>query len=62
MTPILKHRTDYKLDRQQERRKLFTDVAVAYVSAANSNRPDCIRIWCKAALEAFDKEFPEFYK
>lgn len=45
-------------DREVERRKLYTDILIAYSQAANSVEPARMRQWADRALEAFDEKFP----
>ena len=44
-------------DHEQQRRQLWCDVYVAYVSSGNSSDSDGGRRWADKALERFDERF-----
>lgn len=44
---------------QQQRKKLWCDVYVAYVSADNSTSADGAKVWADIALKRFDERFPQ---
>ncbi len=46
-------------DHEQQRKKLWCDVYVAYVGAANSTKSDGAKAWADVALAAFDARFPK---
>jgi hypothetical protein len=43
---------------EQQRKKLWCDVYVAYVGTDNSTDPDGASCWADKALKRFDKRFP----
>ncbi len=46
-------------DHEMQRKKLWCDVYVAYVSADNSTLSDGGKSWADRALKAFDERFPQ---
>lgn len=48
---------DYKQEHLLARKKLWSDVFVAYTSASNSTSKDGGVTWADFALEAFDERF-----
>lgn len=46
-------------DHEAQRKKLWCDVYVAYVGAANSTNPSGAKEWADIALKAFDAKFPK---
>ncbi len=50
---------DYKEEHQNIRKKLWMDVYVAYVGAANSTYKEGAANWADTALEKFDARFKE---
>ena len=44
-------------DHEQQRKKLWCDVYVAYVASSNSTACDGARVWADKALERFDERF-----
>lgn len=46
-------------DHEQQRKKLWCDVYVAYVGAANSTSPDGAKSWADKAVERFDERFTQ---
>jgi len=45
-------------DHEEQRKKLWCDVYVAYVGAANATSSDGAKSWADKALERFDERFP----
>jgi len=45
-------------DHEQQRKKLWCDVYVAYVSASNSTSSSGAKTWADQALKSFDERFP----
>lgn len=50
---------DYKEEHQNIRKKLWIDVYVAYVGAANAINKDGASQWADIALKRFDERFEE---
>lgn len=50
---------DYKEEHQNIRKKLWMDVYVAYVGAANATMKDGAASWADVALARFDERFKE---
>ena len=48
---------DYKHEHKDIRKKLWIDVYVAYVGAANAIKPDGAKEWADIALQRFDERF-----
>jgi hypothetical protein len=46
-------------DHEQQRKKLWCDVYVAYVASSNSTACDGAKVWADKALERFDERFPK---
>lgn len=46
-------------DHEQQRKKLWCDVYVAYVTSANSTSSEYGKNWADKALQEFDKRFPK---
>jgi len=42
---------------ENQRKKLWSDVYVAYVSASNSSKDDGAYVWADIALKRFDERF-----
>ena len=45
-------------DHEQQRKQLWCEVYVAYVSADNSTSSDGAKLWADTALRRFDERFP----
>jgi hypothetical protein len=50
---------NYDKDTEQQRKSLWCQVYVAYVSAANATKEDGAKTWADIALERFDERFKE---
>lgn len=46
-------------DHEAQRKKLWCDVYVAYVGAANSTNINGAKVWADVALRNFDEKFPK---
>lgn len=45
-------------DHEQQRKRLWCEVYVAYVAADNSTKSDGAKGWADTALKRFDERFP----
>lgn len=62
MSPILAIRSQQVSPaeaHEAQRRKVFADAACAFVRSDTALKTEYLYPWAKAALDAFDKEFPK---
>ena len=46
-------------DHEQQRKRLWCEIYIAYVRASNSTEPDGGQQWADVALKRFDERFPK---